>query len=1002
MKNKIFNKKINKLEIGLLLAAALLSLIQVSSPFAMDRGNQESVSDINNLEHVEVEQEGIKYELNLKTKEAKVKGLEEFGTTKLSQCNIPNKIQKCKVIEISDEAFIDCKELEEVTIGKYVKTIGNGAFGNVSYKCNIKFKTANNGRVMFGNNSFGNAQISYYDDTGTVNIHDNYLHIIYNYYNDETFRYKLNHNNHTAKIIRCLNNDLIEVTINDSILVKYNNEKIPYRITTVLSGVLNNHEKLKTVKIEGKEKKEISFEGGAFENLQVVCCDDDYEVVIDEKERIAKIYKKCYVVNNIKYRLNHENNTATVVECLNEKAKKIEICDLVEKNYKVTEIQEKVFAGCKFLKTVNIGGYITKIGAKAFVDAGIRCNINFKYSDEKEIEFEEDAFGKAKIWCANDYYEPKKEGNTIKFFQMFIDKNGIKYRLNHKNKTATVYSCLNEEATTVTLENEIAVRYENENIRYKVERIERVAFDGCKNLKKVVIGEYVKRIGDGAFWDADRNCNIVFDGQCEREINLEGKEIFDDAVFSCSDDIYEVIKTDDKIIICQKYLETKDMVYELNYKDRTAKVIGCIDNSIESLDLTEVRDKHGIVLNVIEVADEACINCKNLNNVQFGNSIKKIGKKAFENVPESCKIIFNIKNETDIQLGNRALGKSVVVCSDEEKFNINVKKGGILVEKIVKKTETIGDLKYELNIAKKRATVTECINKEVSSIEIPKSVYVSGSSIYCEVNAIADKAFDGCTKLDMIIVGKNINTIGKDILAKTGTPGMEITHGILALKHGVGSKIKIDKKLKEDKRIIPCNDNKERKNLSTKFYETNGDCYVEVYQRFFVEDENFKYELKCDEGEAKTAKIVRCRNKDLTEVNIPYYISCYIDHGATYYNLTEIGEEAFKDCINLIEIKMPNSVTKIGKRAFDECVELTRIEIPEGITEISGELFSFCEKLTEIEIPKTVKIIRKDAFEGCNADIIFRENKKLYIDEECTQEYKGDIANGPEQDIYLK
>ena len=82
MKNKIFNKKINKLEIGLLLAAALLSLIQVSSPFAMDRENQESVSDINNLEHVEVvKQEGIKYELNLKTKKAKViKGLEEFGT----------------------------------------------------------------------------------------------------------------------------------------------------------------------------------------------------------------------------------------------------------------------------------------------------------------------------------------------------------------------------------------------------------------------------------------------------------------------------------------------------------------------------------------------------------------------------------------------------------------------------------------------------------------------------------------------------------------------------------------------------------------------------------------------------------------------------------------------------------------------------------------------------------------------------------------------------------
>ena len=39
--------------------------------------------------------------------------------------------------------------------------------------------------------------------------------------------------------------------------------------------------------------------------------------------------------------------------------------------------------------------------------------------------------------------------------------------------------------------------------------------------------------------------------------------------------------------------------------------------------------------------------------------------------------------------------------------------------------------------------------------------------------------------------------------------------------------------------------------------------------------------------------------------------------------MTEIGEEAFKYCDLLAEIKIPHSVTKIGKNALKNCPLLT-------------------------------------------------------------------------------
>lgn len=114
-----------------------------------------------------------------------------------------------------------------------------------------------------------------------------------------------------------------------------------------------------------------------------------------------------------------------------------------------------------------------------------------------------------------------------------------------------------------------------------------------------------------------------------------------------------------------------------------------------------------------------------------------------------------------------------------------------------------------------------------------------------------------------------------------------------------------------------------------------------------------------------------------------------------------IGDNAFKDCIGITSITIPDSVTSIGYEAFSGCTNLESIyytgdiaswckisglnnlltslrtlyingnkiegnlNIPNNVTSIGSYSFSFCDKLTGITIPDSVTSIGTDAFRDC-------------------------------------
>ena len=101
----------------------------------------------------------------------------------------------------------------------------------------------------------------------------------------------------------------------------------------------------------------------------------------------------------------------------------------------------------------------------------------------------------------------------------------------------------------------------------------------------------------------------------------------------------------------------------------------------------------------------------------------------------------------------------------------------------------------------------------------------------------------------------------------------------------------------------------------------------------------------------------------MTTANIPQTVT-NSETGITY-TVVGIGEEAFHDAVELLEVKYPETVRYIGRSAFSCCKKLPSITLPSGLTAIGRHTFNGAESLTSIEIPSTVTSIGYCAFNSC-------------------------------------
>ena len=96
--------------------------------------------------------------------------------------------------------------------------------------------------------------------------------------------------------------------------------------------------------------------------------------------------------------------------------------------------------------------------------------------------------------------------------------------------------------------------------------------------------------------------------------------------------------------------------------------------------------------------------------------------------------------------------------------------------------------------------------------------------------------------------------------------------------------------------------------------------------------------------------------------------------------VTEIGENAFRDCTGLKKIRIPGNVKTVWS-AFEGCTNLENAELEYGIKKLGYYMFFGCTSLESITIPDSVTVVKEiesEAFNSKNVTINYCGTKKQW------------------------
>lgn len=123
--------------------------------------------------------------------------------------------------------------------------------------------------------------------------------------------------------------------------------------------------------------------------------------------------------------------------------------------------------------------------------------------------------------------------------------------------------------------------------------------------------------------------------------------------------------------------------------------------------------------------------------------------------------------------------------------------------------------------------------------------------------------------------------------------------------------------------------------------------------------------------------------------------------------VTNISSEAFLDCRKLKSVYFPTSLTNIDDRAFYCCESLEEAIFNEGLTSIGYDAFSECHSITKVVLPSTIVRIENYAFNHnsslkevyCKAGVVpaggremfngSAEDRKIYVPVEVMYDYRA-------------
>ncbi len=459
--------------------------------------------------------------------------------------------------------------------------------------------------------------------------------------------------------------------------------------------------------------------------------------------------------------------------------------------------------------------------------------------------------------------------------------------------------------------NEDAPEYLEEVTIIKATQISSYAFSGSKNLEKITLPDGVKKIGESAFSGCVKLKELVYDAERVEEMG--------DMAFADCDS-----------------LESLTLPFIGNKENGDYNNFGYVFNG--SLGNANIPEKLTtvVILRGSKIADKAFENCSDIVSLTIPK-VTSIGVEAFKDCSALKEIRYGEQGEINyLPKEITSIGKSAFEGCFEEGFS-----GywdyelGMYVQETVSLTLPFVGRDSGLNEKEEDETIGYIFG---SNENMPRSlvevILLDGAQ---GERTIAQSAFEGCTYLEKITLGDNVDEIAMDAFKDcTALTSVVVAENVKTIGFGA----------------------------------FEGCTSIESISVPFV-------------GKSKTAKSgeqhfgwifgIDTSGKHGTEsCKMPQTIS------VTLTSAEQILNSAFIDCAGLTQIIIPSTVKILDAETFKNCANLQTVQFvtvqdDEGndidweLKKIGYSAFANCTKLEEIELPKSVDILDENAFLCCSA-----------------------------------
>jgi len=550
--------------------------------------------------------------------------------------------------------------------------------------------------------------------------------------------------------------------------------------------------------------------------------------------------------------------------------------------------------------------------------------------------------------------------------------------------------------------------------------MESVVFNQCSILKKVIIPRYINSIGSGVF------------RQCPEELEVWGYNnsymdmycVMNEVSFVSIGEVLPYIYEEGE---CGENAKWKFETSGTLRISGTGKIWDYLSrvgdrNYAPWGDYKDVIKKIEIEEGITRIGTASFIYCKNVEEVQFPESVTEVGEDAFqrcykinfelpsklERIGEgafaSCNTVLEIElGENIAYIGNSAFGgcekiNSVKIYAQYIDFGTNIFYGCNALNVIYgyegSDAEFIAlnnEKNYIVmcrnhNIVIDSAIDATCHNDgktEGSHCSVCGEVIVIQSIVPATGHTeVVDEAVEATCTEKGFLEGKHCSICGEVTKTQEEVPALghtvvidkaveatETSSGLTEGSHcSVCNTVLVAQKVipmleKQPTTEAPTTEAPTTEGPSTEAPSTekpSDTTGITPTKGTKVDVDNVTYKVTKAGSTGATVEYVAPKNTSSTTIKIPATVPV---NGVTC-KVTSIAANAFKNNKKIKKVVIGSNVTSIGSNAFSGCTKLTTVTIGKNVTSIGKKAFYKCTALKKITIPAKVTKIGTQAFAG--------------------------------------